>query len=90
MSLALLHSTDQSSGLGDSGIDGIKAFCDQHQCNRICRRLGLQSGKTCLDHCIVLQKISDAAKLAGQRTVGRVDTANEKQACNVFNLYCFA
>jgi len=30
-------------GLGDKGIQGIKEFCQQHECNRICKALGLPS-----------------------------------------------
>ena len=27
--------------LGDSGVEGIQQFCDQHQCNSVCKALDL-------------------------------------------------
>jgi hypothetical protein len=28
-------------GLGDNGVEGIQQFCDQHQCNSVCKALDL-------------------------------------------------
>ena len=28
-------------GLGDNGIEGIQKFCNQHQCNSICKAINL-------------------------------------------------
>ncbi|KAI0739755.1 kinase-like domain-containing protein [Daedaleopsis nitida] len=40
------HAVNQSSGLGDIGVDGIQHFINQHQCTPICRDLNLASMET--------------------------------------------
>ncbi|KAF8985791.1 kinase-like domain-containing protein [Cyathus striatus] len=37
----MAHSKLYTMGLGDSGPEGMKAFCRQHKCNRICKKLKL-------------------------------------------------
>ncbi|KJA29094.1 hypothetical protein HYPSUDRAFT_196518 [Hypholoma sublateritium FD-334 SS-4] len=37
----MAHSEKKQMGLGDKGIDGIKEFKEQHQCNAICKQLQL-------------------------------------------------
>ncbi|KAF5317859.1 hypothetical protein D9611_011795 [Ephemerocybe angulata] len=37
----MLHSPEQSYGLGDDDWSGIESFVDQHKCNSICRALDL-------------------------------------------------
>jgi len=39
----LAHSKRQSMGLGDKGLEGVEEFCQQHQCNRICKKFGLRN-----------------------------------------------
>jgi hypothetical protein len=39
----LAHSKRQSMGLRDKGLEGIEEFCQQHQCNRICKKFGLRN-----------------------------------------------
>ncbi|KDR72339.1 hypothetical protein GALMADRAFT_213347 [Galerina marginata CBS 339.88] len=36
------HSIDGTMGLGDKGLTGIQDFCNQHQCNRICKKFDLE------------------------------------------------
>ena len=35
------YSRLHTMGLGDNGVEGIQQFCDQHQCNLICKALNL-------------------------------------------------
>ena len=35
------YSRLQTMGLGDNGVEGIQNFCDQHQCNSVCKALDL-------------------------------------------------
>lgn len=42
-------------GLGDDGLDGIRRFCEQHQCNSICHKFKLPDLSTI--------KIADAPDL---------------------------
>ncbi|KAF9006507.1 hypothetical protein BDQ17DRAFT_1407762 [Cyathus striatus] len=37
----MAHSKLYTMGLGDSGPEGMKMFCRQHKCNRICKKLKL-------------------------------------------------
>ncbi|KAF8983258.1 kinase-like domain-containing protein [Cyathus striatus] len=37
----MAHSKLYTMGLGDSGPEGMKVFCRQHKCNRICKKLKL-------------------------------------------------
>lgn len=38
----VLISAYRKSGLGDCGVEGIRRFIHQHQCNDLCERLGVQ------------------------------------------------
>ncbi|KAF9548621.1 kinase-like protein [Agrocybe pediades] len=37
----MAHSLSRSMGLGDNGRAGIKKFCEQHKCNKICHKFNL-------------------------------------------------
>ncbi|KZT31172.1 hypothetical protein SISSUDRAFT_1068008 [Sistotremastrum suecicum HHB10207 ss-3] len=38
----MTHTPNMTSGVGDRGEEGIEAFLAQHQCQDLCRDLGLQ------------------------------------------------
>ena len=40
------YSMEKTMGLGDKGINGVKAFCNQHRCNLICKGIGLPAASS--------------------------------------------
>ncbi|KAH9917386.1 kinase-like domain-containing protein [Epithele typhae] len=37
----MTHTPERDTGIGDCGVDGMDAFLEQHECNRLCDALGL-------------------------------------------------